>query len=223
MSVPSRSPRAVLWDLDGTLYRQGPLRRRMLLELVRSPLWEGWGAHRTLRRLRTFRLVREELRALGRSDQPLERLQYEEPARRLGDDAAELERTVHEWMHRRPLRHLNACRQSGLPELLGELAERGIALGVFSDYPAREKLAALGLDEPFELILCATDAEVNAFKPHPRGFLHACELWGLSPDQVLYVGDREEVDAAGARAAGMDVFLLGSPADLQGVRRAALG
>ncbi len=219
-----RPVRAVLWDLDGTLYRQPPMRRRMLLELARAPLSEGTGVLRTLRRLKVFRRVREELRDLGCPDQPLERLQYEEPARRLGEDPAQVEGTVIEWMHRRPLRHLGGCRRPDLADILGEFATRGLRLGVFSDYPAPDKLAALGVSEPFTLTLCATDPEVNAFKPHPRGFKRACEVWDLEPAQVLYVGDREDVDGVGARAAGMPVCIVGAGNDpLEGVRHAALG
>jgi FMN phosphatase YigB (HAD superfamily) len=58
--------------------------------------------------------------------------------------------------------------------------------------------------------LCATDATVNALKPHPRGFLQACAALGLRPADVLYVGDRPDVDLAGARAAGMACALIRS-------------
>ena len=224
MTSPPLAPRAVLWDLDGTLYHQKPLRRRMLLELALSPLREGFGARRTLRRLKLFRHVREELRELGQPTESLDRLQYSRPAERLGDDAAALEATVLDWMHRRPLRFLAPCRRAGLIEVLEELDGAGLKLGVFSDYPAPEKLAALGLSSSFSLTLCATDAEVNAFKPHPAGFLRACEVWGLQPAEVLYVGDRDEVDGEGARAAGMPVRIVGAGADdLEGVRDAAFG
>jgi putative hydrolase of the HAD superfamily len=54
--------------------------------------------------------------------------------------------------------------------------------------------------------------DVNAFKPHPRGFLAAAERWGLAPDSILYVGDRPEVDAVGAAAAGMRCVVIGAPA-----------
>ena len=58
-------------------------------------------------------------------------------------------------------------------------------------------------------MLCSTDKEINAFKPHPRGYLRACEEWGLQPQEVLYVGDRPEVDAKGAKAAGMPCMMVG--------------
>ena len=191
---------------------------------VRRRDGEGLGARRTLRRLKVFRRVREELRERGRPDESLDRLQYAELALRTGDDPAELERTVTRWMHHKPLRHLERCRRQGLVELLGDLAAGGLELGVFSDYPADAKLIALGVDEAFGLKLCATDPEVNAFKPHTRGFLRACEVWGLAPEEVLYVGDRDDVDGEGARAAGMPVVILDDGPDaLEGVRRAALG
>ena len=79
---------------------------------------------------------------------------------------------------------------AGAATFFAEAQRRGIKLGVFSDYPAQEKLKALGLDSYVRLVLCSTDKEINAFKPHPRGYLRACEQWGLQPQEVLYIGDR---------------------------------
>jgi FMN phosphatase YigB (HAD superfamily) len=103
---------------------------------------------------------------------------------------------------------LRRCRRGGIERFLGYLASRGIPAGVFSDYPAREKLEALKLAEEISLVACATDAEINAFKPHPKGFVWSCERWGLEPSEVLYVGDRAEVDALGAANAGMPCAIL---------------
>ena len=82
-------------------------------------------------------------------------------------------------------------------------------MGVLSDYPAEAKLRALGLAGRFSLVLCATDPEVGAFKPNPRGFLRACERWQIARGDVLVVGDRVDVDAAGAAAAGMPCVIIG--------------
>jgi FMN phosphatase YigB (HAD superfamily) len=73
------------------------------------------------------------------------------------------------------------------------------------------------------LALCATDPDINAFKPHPKGFLHACARWGLPPAEVLYVGDRPEVDALGAVQAGMPCALLGAGAPRRGSPPASAG
>jgi len=211
--APPRGFAAVLFDLDGTLYRQGPLRRRMLGELARAPLAIGpRAALRVVRRLRAFRSAREELRGLGRAAEPLVELQYRVPAERLGEPPEALEATVEEWMFRRPLPFLAGCARPDLAPVLERLAGLGMHLGVFSDYPVEEKLVALGVRERFDLALCAVEPDVNAFKPHPRGFQLAAERWNLAPARVLYVGDRPEVDARGAQAAGMACVLVGARA-----------
>jgi HAD superfamily hydrolase (TIGR01549 family) len=195
--------RAVLFDVDGTLYHQRRLRLCMAAELAIMPLRLGASSGRVLRVLKTYRRVHEELRHLGAPDSPLAAMQIARTAHREHVGEAMVQAAVSEWMHRRPLKYLRWCRRRGLVALLSRLEQRGMRLGVLSDYPSRDKLAALGVDGFFGLVLCTTDGEINALKPHPRGFLRACEQWRLSPEEVLYVGDRSEVDAAGAVAAGV--------------------
>lgn len=201
--------RGLLFDVDGTLYRQRPLRLRMGVEWAAFALGHGRPALDVWRSIMAFRRTREELRALGRAAAPLDELQYAEAARRAGVDEARLRAIVDEWIFSRPLRHLRRCRRPGVAELFAALRQRGLAVGVVSDYPAPAKLLALGLAEHVCLTVCTTDAEVNAFKPHPGGLAHACRTWGMRPDEVLYVGDRREVDAAAAAAAGMPCVILG--------------
>ncbi|WP_063839249.1 HAD family hydrolase, partial [Streptomyces roseus] len=63
------------------------------------------------------------------------------------------------------------------------------------------KLRHLGLRERFEVLLCA--AELGVSKPEAEAFLTACEALGLPPGEVAYVGDQPEIDARGARDAGL--------------------
>jgi FMN phosphatase YigB (HAD superfamily) len=202
-------PRAVLFDLDGTLYYQSALRLLMAPDLARLALID---CGRSARALLVFRRVRERLRSLGASAESLDRLQYTEPARELGCDPRWLEGLVREWILRRPLSRLRHCRRRGVLEFLDALEAQSIRVGVFSDYPTRDKLTALGLSGRFSIELVATDAEVNAFKPHPRGFLVACERWALPPEDILYIGDRPEVDATGAARTGMRATILAAGA-----------
>ena len=196
--------RAVLFDLDGTLYTQLPLRVAMLCEmgLVCAATVAGGGA-RVPRVLRAFRRMREELRDDDAGGEPLAVRQYSVVSKRLGCSREDVERIVHEWIDRRPLKWLTWCRRSGLIELLQCLETRGIPKGVFSDYPAHDKLAALGLAGRFDVVLSAVDPEVGAFKPNARGYVAAAVRWGIPLANVLYVGDRLDVDAPGAISAGM--------------------
>ena len=131
-----------------------------------------------------FRRVREGLRNVGEADVCLAQWQYIAAAQRTGWEPAVLESLVVEWLYQRPLKYLRFCRRRGLEAFCAFLENRGIQIGVFSDYPVMEKLKSLGVADRMSVALCATDPEINAFKPYPKGFLHACTLWGLRPEEV---------------------------------------
>ena len=192
---------AVLFDLDGTLYHQRPLRMRMARELALFVLRRPVEGGRTARVLRAFRHAQETLRMRGVPYD--EDVQIEEAASRVGLDTRAVRAVVREWMFERPLPHLLPHRAAGSVPLLDHLAARGIRAGVLSDYAAVDKLEALGLRQRFSVVLAAGDPDVRALKPSPRGFLAAASRWGVRPGQVLVVGDRVDADGAGAEAAGM--------------------
>jgi FMN phosphatase YigB (HAD superfamily) len=205
-----RRIRAVLFDVDGTLYRQTTLRTLMAFELMTWSLAHPWQARRTYRVLSQYRRAQELLRM-----DPPERLQdcarrqLELAARHANVNAGDAEHIVSEWMFRRPLKYLPRCRAAGLFELLTFLAGRSIPVGVLSDYAAEAKLRALGVAQHVSMVICASDPDVGAVKPNPRGFLHACARWQFDPGDVLVVGDRVDADAAGAAAAGMPCVIIG--------------
>jgi HAD superfamily hydrolase (TIGR01509 family) len=181
----------------------------MLLELGKAALRQSPSASlRMMRWLKAFRRIREGLRDLGYADSPLDRIQFELPAQQLRTAVDPFETLVRDWMMVRPLPFLRSALYPGVEALLERLDSKGVRMGVFSDYPVKEKLRALGLDRFFAVQLAATDDSINAFKPHPRGFLAGCEAIGMQPKDVLYVGDRDDVDGEGARAAGMRVLIL---------------
>jgi HAD superfamily hydrolase (TIGR01549 family) len=199
--------RAVLFDLDGTLYHQRRMRTLMALELAALALSRPLQAPVKWRVLSEFRKAQEAMRE-AQSDRGAAG-QLEMAARRTGLSVDRVEAIVAEWMMERPLKYLARCRADGLVPLLDLLSRRGIKAGVFSDYPPDLKLKALGVGGRFSIVLCATDPDVGMFKPHPRGFLVAAARWQLDPSEVLVVGDRADADAAGAAAAGMPCVIVG--------------
>lgn len=213
-SVDVSVVRGVLFDVDGTLYHQQPLRAFMAAELATAPFVLGSVARATTlaRVLRTYRRAQEELREAPANGHSIASLQISLTARLTGVGESEVASAVAEWMERRPLRYLPLCRRRGLRSLLEKLQRRNVRLGVLSDYPCESKLTALDVAPFFSPILCAADSDINVFKPNPRGFLRACGLWNLAPHEVLYVGDRPEVDARGALAAGVRCLILGRSA-----------
>ena len=203
---PGRRIHAVLFDLDGTLYEQRRMRALMALELLALTVTHPLRAARSWRALAAYRRAQELLRSRPFAGA---NAQLEIAADRSGVRLADVEQIVSEWMFERPLKYLPRCRAAGLLPLLAFLDSRELALGVLSDYPAEAKLRALGIDGRFSPVLCSTDPEIGAMKPHARGFLTACRQWQIDPSEVLVVGDRLDADAAGAAAAGMPCVVVG--------------
>jgi putative hydrolase of the HAD superfamily len=87
---------------------------------------------------------------------------------------------------------------------IGALEAAGLPLGVITNADAaaqRRKLAALGIDSRLPTFVASS--EVGRPKPEPEIFHEACAIVGLPPGRVAYVGDRLDIDARGARDAGL--------------------
>jgi FMN phosphatase YigB (HAD superfamily) len=60
---------------------------------------------------------------------------------------------------------------------------------------------------------------VGAEKPSPRIFEEALRRFGVEPGEMLHVGDEENADGDGARALGIQAFILGfAGSGLRGLR-----
>jgi putative hydrolase of the HAD superfamily len=192
----------VVFDVDGTLYAQTPLRMRMVLALSLHTLASG--SLETLKVLKHFRRVREDLGS--REAQNFESALFEETSKITGTSPERIAEIVHEWIEVRPLAYLKACRYSGLTEVFEGLRSRGIKIGVFSDYPANQKLKALALEADF--VVSAEDATVRVLKPNPRGLIELMDQAGAPPSRTLMVGDRIDRDGEAAKRAGTQSLIL---------------
>jgi len=188
---------AVLFDLDGTLYDQRPMRRRMALALL-AAVARGAERPSTLDVLRRFRTHRERL-AESEAEEVTVR-QYADVATPLGIEPGDVRRVVERWMHQAPLAWLPRWVDPGAAQLLADLRDRGVATAIVSDFPATAKLDALGLQA--DVVVSAEDAGVDRLKPHPAGLLEALARLGVAPGRALMVGDRPERDGAAAARAG---------------------
>lgn len=211
----------MLFDLDGTLYRQSPVRALMAMEMLTLPLTRPLAAPAIISALRSYRRAQEALRG-HEGEGSIATAQIARAAEDSGLSTEEVDAIVTEWMIERPLKYLGRCLLPGVGTMLDVLGRAGVRVGLLSDYPAARKLEALGLAGRFEPVLCSSDPAINRFKPNPRGFLIAAHGWGLPPSEVLMVGDRYEVDYQGARAAGMDCVLIGKPHGVPSVHATAV-
>jgi FMN phosphatase YigB (HAD superfamily) len=193
--------RAIVFDVDGTLYDQTKLRRAMLVTLVKAHLLRPRAGWRTAAVLKAYRRAQEDLRHHPGDNAAARQLEI--ACARTGSTLEFARECVAKWMESAPLAFLARCAPPGLSAFLHSCRQRGIRLAVLSDYPAADKLRALGVADAFELSLCAQSPEIGRFKPDPRGLLVTLQRLGVDPADALYVGDRAEVDAPAAAGAGV--------------------
>ena len=212
---------AVIFDVDGTLYRQSTLRRAMLFRLLRAHLLHPREAVATFRILWSFRAAHEELRndqlrseslrtdrSREPAEGPLEERQLILAARRSGYPVATVRRTIEQWIERFPLDLMLAARWPGVVEFLQELRDAGIRIGALSDYPVTSKLAAMGLSALFDVVGCAQDSDIGRLKHDPAGVRIVLARLGVRADQAVCIGDRPDLDAGAASAAGVRCYII---------------
>jgi len=174
-------PRAVVFDLDGTLFDS--------VELI-----VGSFAH-AVKDVLGIELPREELiRNVGRP--LLEQMRLLDEFR-----AEELVRSYREYNHREHDRMTRLYPQ--MADLLERLREAEIPLGlVTSKSRATTQMAfrLTGIESFFAATVCAEDTERN--KPDPEPLLHAAAILDILAPEGVYVGD-SPYDIQAARAAGM--------------------
>ena len=182
-------PRAVIFDLDDTLY---PLRSFVLsgFAAVASEAAPTAGVS-PARLVSTLR--RASRRARGRELQQLcDRFDW--PA----SDVARFIETVRRHTPRIRLPRATA-------RVLAALRPRW-RLGVLTNgVPAiqRRKVAALGLADLVDVVVFATECGDGTGKPDREPFDAVLDRLGTSPERSVFVGDDLEADIAGARRAGM--------------------
>ncbi|WP_028065370.1 HAD family hydrolase [Solirubrobacter soli] len=89
---------------------------------------------------------------------------------------------------------------------LARLEAAGRLVGVLTDGMAsvqRRKLKALGLDQRIRCIVVSDDYGLDAWKPSAVPYRAALEHLGVAPADAVYVGDNPNKDFIGARALGL--------------------
>jgi HAD superfamily hydrolase (TIGR01549 family) len=200
--------RAVVLDVDGTLYSQGGVRRAMMARLARAYWRRPASGLSVTRVLAAYRKAQESLRSSS-FEGDVHAAQVDLAAQQAGVDPASVHAYVDEWMETTPLDLVAANARQGLNDALDTMALAGLKLGVVSDYPAHRKLEALGIADRIDVVVSAQDERVRAFKPNPRGIVVALEDLGVSPHEAIYVGDRADVDVPAAAAAATRCVLIG--------------
>ncbi len=89
-----------------------------------------------------------------------------------------------------------SCYDDVLP-VLNSLRDKGIKIGMISDGYSdaqRNKIAELGLKSLFDKIILTDELGRDYWKPDSRSFLMMREAFGVSFQEMIYVGDNPEKD-----------------------------
>ncbi len=192
--------KAVIFDLDGTLYDNSKLARRLIFHSL--------GRMRMLYAERMSRLHMSG-RFFGRKGAV-----YEQLFKRISlmTGVSEEKASAWYWETFMPLqvkmlkKHFH--RKPWVDKTLSELREKGIKLACFSEYSfIREKLKALDINpDLFDLLIDAPTA--GGCKPCRKAFMYVAAKLDTYPADILMVGDREDTDGAGAESANMQFLLV---------------
>lgn len=193
------SIKAVIFDLDGTLYDNSKIAKSII---IRSLL--------NLRILSSERKCRHKMAGnfYGSDGQTYPEL-FKRMSEMAGCTPAKAEKWF--WDTYMPLQvkvlKQTCHRKPWVDATLSELKASGIKVACFSDYGmVKEKLEALGIDcGQFDFI--ADAPSLGGLKPCKEGFLAVAKELGVSPEDALVVGDREDTDGVGAKLSGMQFIL----------------
>ena len=182
--------RAVAFDLDGTLYPSCQMAFSSIHLLLFHP-----------RLLVAFSRARKEIRRI-RPIEDFRKTQASLVADHMKIGVTEAYDLIDRKMYRawktsfRYIRPFPGCR-----ETIGELKRRGFTLAGLSDFPVENKRAYLGMETGWDVV--STSESSGYLKPNPEPFLKLSDTLGVSPGNVLYVGNSYQYDIIGAKRAGM--------------------
>lgn len=204
--MPSSTPKNLqlknydvfIFDLDGTLYDQNLLRKKIIRALL-FRLLSFRVKFLELKIIQNFRRLREEHKAYAAPQ--LDEEQYSWCAEKLNIPAVKVRAVIEKWMLEFPLDILLSARYPGVDEFFQLLHRNNKRIVVYSDFPVENKLKALDLNS--DKNYCSTFKPIEQLKPGKKAIELICKELSCSPEKIIYIGDREDTDGESARMAGI--------------------
>lgn len=186
---------AYIFDLDGTLYSQKKMHIMMAEELIRyyaihlnriKDIYYIW----KFRKLREYRdnkqiSINELIGKMSSSE----------------DKIKNIYGVIDRWMFKEPLKLTKSCAYEEVINYIRKEKDRGKIIVIYSDYPVKDKLDALGICADMEV--CSEDDNIKELKPSSKAINYIMDRLNADASSVVYVGDRDEKDGESARLSGV--------------------
>lgn len=198
--------RAVILDLDNTLYAYEPLNAEAAARVWKLVCGELNITEEKYEE--AFRFGREETkRRLGDVGSSHNRLLYfQKTLEYLGIPPMPLSLRMYEIYWGTFLEKMSL--REGAEEFLDRMKRHGMRILICTDLTAHiqhRKIEALGIAGKIDFLVTSEEAGVE--KPAPAVFTLCLEKLELSAEEVCFIGDDPRKDAEGAKAAGMRAIL----------------
>lgn len=193
------SYKAWILDFDGTLFNNLPVRIFMaawlLIYYLPRPL-----RLKELFILMDYRRLREKLFAAEFEN--CHELQIKNLSERYKVSTQEILNIVNLWTIEKPRFLIKTFQRKKLIAAIKSAQLRGVKIVIYSDNPVAEKIKAL--DFVPDYAFWSDDALIKCMKPNPKGLKNILKFLRLRPDEVLYIGDRDDRDGDCAKNVGVD-------------------
>ena len=189
---------AFVFDVDGTLYRQTPVRIGMARQMMRDGILRP--SHmKHLLALLSFRKRREKDRAFqNRSLEEQVGIVAEE--KKIQKEAFGM--YIRKWMFERPLELIKTNRRKVVCDLLHNCRRMKKTVVIYSDYPAEDKLHTL--DIHYDKLFYPGNGIPDELKPSRAVMDVIISEIKTEKNRIIFVGDRDEKDGKSAALAGID-------------------
>ena len=202
--------KAVIFDLDGTLYDKSGIAFKLFLS---SPL--------DIFKLLAEQKTRKQLSGQDFADAESLNAEF---YTRLSKKTGISESKIISWYSESYMEKLvqvlkkNYKIKDGFDLVVKRLFSKKIKTAIYSDYPLiQRRLEAIGMSwntiSMFNGLY--SSHELGAFKPAPRVFLDIASKLGVLPMECLVIADSDSTDGEAARQAGMEFFLFSEKSELE--------
>lgn len=186
----------IIFDIDGTLYRQTPVRINMALNLACYYITHPHRI-RELLGIKKYRSLREDTSYAGTTGEEYIRL----AAKAAGVDSDKLQTAINKWMFEKPLSAIKKSERTEITQYLIEAKANGDVLIAYSDYEPSDKLRTLSIEPDYSF--SPGNGIADELKPSLAAMTDIKNITKLDTQNTVYIGDRVEKDGASAELIGV--------------------